>query len=127
MLSSVEHEKSFIAWEPGVTFFLLIFQIDLSSNEFQGLLANLNSCFEEENLSILDTKLIGNEKIAEKEELIVTGLGLHMIQKLVGKAQVCSNKPDHTCPCASLDPQGVCPERVPLFEGLMYIGKVLAF
>ena len=78
-------------------------------------------------MSILDTKLIGNEKIAEKEELTVTGLGLHLIQKLVGKTQVYSSKPDQSCPCASLEPQGLCPERVPLSEGLMYIGKVLAF
>ena len=100
-----------------------IFQIDLKSREFHDLLDNLNSCFEDDNLRILDKKLIGNEKLTEKEDYIVTALGKHMIQKLVGKAQVSSSKCGKPCPCAIIEPETTCPEKTPLTEGPMYIGK----
>ena len=87
------------------------------------MLANLNSCFEDENLRILDEKLIGNKMLTEKEEYIVSGLGKHMIQKLAGKAQVAPSKCDKPCPCALIEPKGTCPEKAPLSKGLMYIGK----
>ena len=101
----------------------MIFQIDLKSREFHDLLANLNSCLEDDNLRILDKKLIGNEKLTEKDEYIVTGLGKHLIQKLVGNAEVSSRLCDQPCPCAIIEPEGTCPEQAPLSNGPMYIGK----
>ena len=87
------------------------------------MLANLNSCLEDDNLRIFDKKLIGNEKLTKKDEYIVTGLGKHLIQKLVGKAEVSARVCDQPCPCAIIEPEGTCPEQVPLSNGPMYIGK----
>ena len=87
------------------------------------MLANLNSCFEDDNLRILEEKLIGSKKLTDNEDYIVTGLGKHMIQKLAGNVQVSSSRCDKACPCYIIEPKGVCPEKGPLSKGPMYIGK----
>ena len=125
-INSIKHEHSckilfvFYKYNFQLNF---IFQIDLKSKEFHDFLANLNSCFEDDNLRILEDKLIGSKKLTENEDNIVTGLGKHMIQKLAGKVQVSSSRFDKACPCGTIEPKGVCPVKAPFSKGPMYIGR----
>ena len=70
--------------------------MDISSKKFRDALYRLNKCLEEDNLAAL-SKIQKMKNLSEDQ--IVVGIGIHLIQKLSGKAETNKKKSLMKCPC----------------------------
>ena len=64
--------------------------------KFRDALSRLNRCLEEDNLAAL-SKIQKMKNLSEDQ--IVVGIGIHLIQKLSGKAETNYKKSSMKCPC----------------------------
>ena len=76
-----------------------ILQIDVDSVEFDGLLARLNSCLEDDNLEDIEKLTNGNQILKVSEDRLIVGIGKHLIRKLTGNASTSASKVEKNCPC----------------------------
>ena len=70
--------------------------MDISSVKFRDALSRLNRCLDEDNLAAL-RKIQKMKNLSEDQ--IVVGIGIHLIQKLSGKAETNYKKSLMNCPC----------------------------
>ena len=78
---------------------ICILQIDIDSVKFEGLLARLNSCLEDENLEDIEKLTNGNQLLKVSEDRLIVGIGKHLIRKLTGNACTSASKIEKNCPC----------------------------
>ena len=93
-----------------------VFQVcNTNCEEFNMALQRLNNTLDPKNIAALkDIKKKGDAKKLSKEQILV-GVGIHLIQKLSGKAATSVKRSKTKCPCD-------CQEQLEGNE-LMYIGK----
>ena len=97
-------------------FILGMFQVcNTSCEEFQTALERLNNTLAQENIDALKSvKKMGDAKKLSEEEILVA-VGIHLIQKLSGKATTSVKRSKTKCPCG-------CQEQLEM-NNYMYIGK----
>ena len=76
-----------------------ILQIDVDSEEFDRVLARLNSCLTDDNLDVIERLTNENQLLKVSEDRLTVGIGKHLISKLSGRARTSAYKAEKTCPC----------------------------